>query len=194
MERIKNSLPELSITGKLIHEINGLELCEGYAIGNDAIVYSCRAHSMSGFYFKNHWSPLKTKPHPSGYPYVIISGLNNKKYTHKIHRLMALAFIPNPNNYPVINHKDANKLNNSLSNLEWCTQKYNAIHSISLGLRNTAVGSRLPNSILTEQDIPKIFELKKSGMINREIGKIFGVETSVICRVINRQRWKHVPI
>ena len=42
-----------------------------------------------------------------------------------IHRLLAEAFIPNPNNYPQINHKDENKKNNSLNNLEWCTCKYN---------------------------------------------------------------------
>lgn len=42
-----------------------------------------------------------------------------------IHRLVAYTFIPNPNNYPVINHKDENKLNNNVDNLEWCTSEYN---------------------------------------------------------------------
>lgn len=42
-----------------------------------------------------------------------------------IHRLVALTYIPNPNNYPQVNHKDENKLNNDLSNLEWCTNQYN---------------------------------------------------------------------
>lgn len=48
-----------------------------------------------------------------------------KKTTCYVHRLVAIAFIPNPDTYPVINHKDENRQNNHASNLEWCTQKYN---------------------------------------------------------------------
>ena len=50
---------------------------------------------------------------------------NNKRISVRVHRLVAKAFIPNPNNYPIINHKDENPSNNCSDNLEWCTQKYN---------------------------------------------------------------------
>lgn len=48
-----------------------------------------------------------------------------KRKSYILHRLVAKAFLPNPNNYPVINHKDENTHNNRVDNLEWCTQKYN---------------------------------------------------------------------
>ena len=56
----------------------------------------------------------------------------SKSKTYSIHRLVATHFIPNPNNYPSINHKDENKLNNKSDNLEWCTHKYNS----NYGTRN----------------------------------------------------------
>ena len=54
---------------------------------------------------------------------------NNKVKSFTVHRLVALAFIPNPENLPCINHKDENKQNNHVSNLEWCTKRYNAIYN-----------------------------------------------------------------
>lgn len=50
---------------------------------------------------------------------------SGKSRNTTIHRLVAETFIPNPNNYPEVNHKDENKLNNAVDNLEWCTHKYN---------------------------------------------------------------------
>jgi len=58
-----------------------------------------------------------------GYCYICLVG--EKKQNFRVHRLVALVFIPNPNNYPYVNHIDGNKENNCVENLEWCTQLYN---------------------------------------------------------------------
>ena len=65
-------------------------------------------------------------PKDNGYGYDSITlNKNGKKITRYIHRIVAEAFIPNPNNYPMVNHKDENKKNNNVENLEWCTASYN---------------------------------------------------------------------
>ena len=58
---------------------------------------------------------------------------NGKEKKYSIHRLVAEAFLPNPDNLPVVNHKDENKLNNNVENLEWCTQEYNVNYSGTAG-------------------------------------------------------------
>lgn len=67
---------------------------------------------------------LKININEHGYKYVTLCK-NSKLKVMTIHRLIANAFIPNPNKYPCVNHKDEVKTNNSIDNLEWCTYKYN---------------------------------------------------------------------
>lgn len=62
-----------------------------------------------------------------GYKFVVLSK-NGKTKGFRVHRLVAQTFIENPNNYPCINHKDENKLNNNVDNLEWCTIGYNNVY------------------------------------------------------------------
>lgn len=67
------------------------------------------------------------KPGDVGKGYMAVSLTKNKKpKQYKVHRLIALTFLDNENNYPCVNHKDENPRNNSVENLEWCTSKYNA--------------------------------------------------------------------
>lgn len=72
------------------------------------------------------------KPGISGGRAQVTLSKNNKQKQFKVHRLVANAFIPNPDNLPVINHIDENPLNNCVINLEWCSQKYNAQYSYNL--------------------------------------------------------------
>lgn len=77
----------------------------------------------------------KTKT-STGYYKVELAKCKTKK-SFKVHRLVAMAFIPNEESKPHINHKDGNPLNNNVDNLEWCTPKENIEHAIATGLRKT---------------------------------------------------------
>lgn len=71
-----------------------------------------------------------------GNTYLIYSfGRKHKKY---LHRLVAEYFIPNPDNKPCVNHKDGNKMNNTISNLEWVDYSYNNYHAYAMGLKKPA--------------------------------------------------------
>ena len=67
---------------------------------------------------------MKTSIDKDGYEHLVLCKDGKQKH-FRVNRLVAQAFIPNPNNYPVVNHKDENKTNNRVENLEWCTITYN---------------------------------------------------------------------
>lgn len=75
---------------------------------------------------------LKPVDNGKGYLRVMLITKNGKKKMELIHRLVCLAFLPNPENYPEVNHRDEDSKNNYLENLEWCSHKYN----INYGTRN----------------------------------------------------------
>lgn len=77
--------------------------------------------------------------------------------TYKIHRLVAKAFIENPNCYPQVNHKDENKKNNCVENLEWCDAKYNC----SYGTRGERISKKTKGKIVSEESRRKMSEAKK---------------------------------
>jgi hypothetical protein len=101
-------------------------LCNDYEISNYGRVKSLKRGSTKILNIN-----LNTK----GYCHVCLS-VDNKQKVITIHRLVAEAFILNKYKYPQINHKDGNKLNNNVSNLEWCNNKMNQIHALCNGLQN----------------------------------------------------------
>jgi len=72
-----------------------------------------------------------------GYVRVSITNSEGKTRNKSVHRLVCMAFLPNPNNLPQVNHKDGNKTNNNVENLEWITNRDNALHAIRNGLWKT---------------------------------------------------------
>lgn len=86
---------------------------------------------------------LKKRLNWKGYPKVCLNKHGHKKI-FSVHRLVAKAFIPNPDNLPQVNHKDENKENNNVNNLEWCTAGYNN----NYGLRNKKVAKKLGKPVI----------------------------------------------
>lgn len=131
--------------------------------------------------------PTKTK---KGYLRVALNkdGRQVRKY---VHRLVGKTFIPNSNKKPQINHKDGNKLNNHISNLEWCTNQENIIHSYETGLRvgTNAVGERNTMAKLTETDVVEI--ISSNSKVECLANK-FKVSKSCIYKIKQRKRWSHV--
>ena len=131
----------------------------------------------------------KTTILPTGYEAICISlGSRNQKKSIRIHRAVAETFIPNPENKPVINHMDGNKLNNDVSNLEWVTFSENTRHAVLNGLQKGLPGENNPNAKLTQDDVQWIREhyIKRSKEYgSRALGKKFSVDHSVILDIIN---------
>lgn len=127
----------------------------------------------------------------NGYRAVILSR-NHEFATRLVHRLVAHAFLPTEAGREFINHKDSEKSNNNVNNLEWVTLKENSALASAKGLLNPQCGSERRNSKLREEDIPKIRSLYKNGYSQKTISKIYGVQRTLIQGIIDGRRWRHV--
>jgi hypothetical protein len=93
-----------------------------------------------------------------------------------VSRLVAKAFIPNPDNLPEVNHKDGNTQNNNVSNLEWCTRSTNMLHAFKTGLHSMTKGEQCSWSKLTTKDVLKMRKIYSQGNISmKKLGKMFGI-------------------
>ena len=90
---------------------------------------------------------------------------NGKQKRYKIHRLVAEAFIPNPNNYPQVNHKDCNPLNNKVDNLEWCNAKYNINYSDRSIKFGKTVGCKVIQYSLKGEEIETFYSIGEAARI-----------------------------
>lgn len=128
--------------------------------------------------------------HRKGYYFVSLS-IHGKNTYPKIHRLVALTFINNPEDKEQVNHIDGDKLNNNVNNLEWMTNQENRDHAVKHRL--IARGETMHRSNLTETDIKNIRIRYKQEKISQEkLGKIYGVCQQSITNIINYKTWKHV--
>ena len=126
-----------------------------------------------------------------GYFYVNLYENGKFSKTLKIHRMVAAAFVPNPENKPDVNHKDGNKQNNLPDNLEWVTESENVIHAFATGLHSGLKmrGEKNGHAKLSEADIPEIFRLRELGWTHQKIADHIGVCRAHIGLVLSKKTW-----
>lgn len=88
-------------------------------------MYQC---DTEGVVYGKNGKPLKPNINQHGYKYVVFC-VNGKTKSFQVHRIIALTFVPNPDNLPIVNHLDGNKLNVNADNFEWTTNQGNTIHA-----------------------------------------------------------------
>lgn len=130
---------------------------------------------------------MKPAKNASGYWETVIR-VGDKKVNVSIHRLVAQAHIPNPDNLPEVNHKNGDKDKNWASNLEWMSHADNVIHSIETGLRD----NYLPEKRYTKGEIHKVCQMLEKGKSVSTISKKTGVSKQVIRSIRRGKSWKHI--
>lgn len=121
-----------------------------------------------------------------GYCKVSVQKLDGTWTSQPVHRLVAKAFIPNPDNKQAVNHIDGNRQNNRIENLEWVTPKENVIHSFKFGSRR--VCKKVPKKmILTDFQISQIDKLRETYTVN-QIAKLFNIEYQSLKNIIHKKK------
>ena len=161
-----------------------------YRINRDGIVESGQCefstigeHTIKWTKVTHHLDATKS--------YRVINFYKHGKAKHfYLHRLLAIVFIPNPNNYPVVCHNDGDSQNNNIENLRWDTQKNNLADCKKHGTKN--YGERNGSAKLTDGQVIEIRRQFERGMFKTELAKKYGVCYTSIKKIIIGKTWKNI--
>lgn len=155
-------------------------------------------------YTDNRWGKRPLRKEKSvrskrNYPnrYITVTLFNGVKWmSYLLHRLLAIEFIPNPQNLPEVNHIDGDKHNYNLSNLEWVTVSENRKHAYRIGLKTQVRGEKWVRSILTDEEvriIKTVLVEKKRGNA-ATLAKRFDVCAATISAIQRGVSWTHIKV
>ena len=150
---------------------------------------------------RTHHSGKFLKTFLVGHGYEVVS-LYDAPYSSKkflVHRLVAQTYIPNPKRYKEVNHKNANRLDNRVSNLEWCTSAMNKKHAWKKGLYEAirvrdCKGEASGRSKLKNEDIHAIRRMYAHGFNFRQISDRFSVTPESISNIVRGKTWNHIVV
>ena len=143
---------------------------------------------------------FKPSKDSNGYEQVTLTV--GRKRTAFVHRLVAEAFLQKPSgalleecrnaslNYVLINHKDADRVNNKVENLEWCSPKHNSDHTVETGNHNPSKGEDNYAAILTEEQVLKLYRLATTKTMSQEkLGQLYGVKQITVSNIKTGRSW-----
>jgi hypothetical protein len=151
-----------------------------YQVSNTGLIRSFKVSKLGRL--------LKHSIDGDGYIYVHLSNSRYETRTMRVHRLVAIAFIKNPNELTDVNHKNGIKTDNHADNLEWCSHQQNLIHYFAV-LKNWDANNNKSNK-LSKDEVLSIFKLANDdpSQINT-IAKMFDVSSSLVYKIKNGKKW-----
>lgn len=150
---------------------------DGYLITKKGKIYSLKTKRFLKYDYSSEYPRVK-----------LYNRVTDKIDTLLVHRLVAIQFIPNPRNLPYVNHKDSNKRNPSVYNLEWCTAQYNTQFAYLHGQMGKEEMN--PNAKLTKIQVFDIYEAFESGKYSiKELAKIYNISFNCISDIVRGKRW-----
>lgn len=160
------------------------ELKYPYFVTDTGLVYSEKTKHFLSFQLDR-----------DGYQKVTLISTDNKRHRYSVHRLVLENFNPIENMSELqVNHKDGNKQNNNLYNLEWCTCSDNILHAYRIGLKNQT-GEHNNASKLTEEQVIEMIRMYKTGKYNGvQLCKMFNVSDDYLDGILRGKRWKYLNI
>lgn len=153
-----------------------------YEIDTNGIVWSLKHPRTGGR------KALKVLLNKKGYPQVRLYK-DKKSHMFRTHRIVAQVFIPNPNNFPEVNHKNGKKIDNRVENLEWVTSSSNTQHSFNVLGRIGLRGNKNGCAKLTSAQVLDIWH-KKHIKTRKELAKMYNVTGTCIYNIHKQLTWK----